>query len=320
MSYKIKDGNKEIISIAWIIIFFIFLTLQMCFLPSVAYYCQWLFFVVTPVVAYIVKDNSKVARQMFIIDLYFGLVWFFGILNGLSHKNRKELILGGAVAFFIAAIFLLKGTVAELKKYHLVEVLKKYAGVIVVSLIFFIFSFETIFEIPWQDAEYYYCWDIKNLAYYFDFSFGDIGHYTFALHPSLGYAMIVLLAELISPQSAVVLHTFNIILAIISAFCLFRVLDFIFPTKSNYLKTICTGIYLFSPWVLGIIGFINIDTPSIYFFVILLSCFIYKNRLMEMKKSYYSAYFGINSFYQKEMKDYLAPSGVAFDACPPVLE
>ena len=31
-----------------------------------------------------------------------------------------------------------------------------------------------------------------------------------------------------------------------------------------------------------------------------------------MKKSYYSAYFGINSFYQREMKDYLSPSGVAF--------
>ena len=38
----------------------------------------------------------------------------------------------------------------------------------------------------------------------------------------------------------------------------------------------------------------------------------HKNRLMEMKKSYYSAYFGINSFYQKEMKDYLSPGGVAF--------
>lgn len=38
----------------------------------------------------------------------------------------------------------------------------------------------------------------------------------------------------------------------------------------------------------------------------------HKNRLMEMKKSYYSAYFGINSFYQREMKDYLSPSGVAF--------
>lgn len=286
MGCKTKNGKQEIISIAWIMIFFVFLTLQMCSLPSVAYWCQLLFFVATPVAAYMVKDNTKVARQMFIIDLYFGLLWFFGILNGLSHKNRKELILGGAVAFLIAAILLLKGTFLEFRKYKLSEVFKKYLGVIVVSMIFFIFTFETIFEIPWHDAEVYYGWNIKNLSYYFDFSFCDIEHYTLALHPSLGYAMIVLLAELISSQSTVVLHTFNIVLAIISAFCLFRVLDYVFPTKNKYVKTACTGIYLFSPWLLGFIGFINIDTPSIYFFVILLSCFIYKNRLLEIVMAY----------------------------------
>lgn len=119
MSCKLKNGKHEILSIVWIMIFFLFLTLQMCSLPLIAYWCQWIFFILTPVIAYLVKDHTKVAHQMFMITLFWGLVWFFGILNGLTRKNRKELILGGAIAFLIAAIFLIKGTIAEFKKYKL---------------------------------------------------------------------------------------------------------------------------------------------------------------------------------------------------------
>ena len=277
-----KKINKENISIGWFLIFVLFLSLQMAELHGLALITEWLFLITAPIVAYLIKDDRKTSNQMIVVVLFFGMVWGFGIINKLAHKNNKDIILIGAIAFLLSFIFLFKQLFNTVKSINYIKQLKYNIVLVIIIVVFFVFAYETIFEIPWHDAEYYYCWDIKQIAYWFDYTWNDIGHYTLALHPTLGYAMIALLAELIHSQSAIVLHTFNITLAIISAVSLYRILELIYPSKKRSTKALLTGIYLFSPWLLGIIGFINIDVPSVYFFVILISCFLHKKRLLEV--------------------------------------
>ena len=278
----LNNKNKEILACSWFLIFVSFLTLRLLDLHEIAPYLEWIFIISTPFVAYCIRDNRRLSVQLFIIDLYFGAVWGFAILNKLSHKNHKDLILVGSIAFFVTAIILFNQVVCYIKSLNLYNTIRKHWILLIPIVIFIIFSFETIFEIPWHDAEYYYCWEIKKLSYWFDFTWYDISNYTLAAHFSLGYSLIALLAELIYPQNAVVLHSFNIILALISAVSLYRIFNLIYPNKTNIIKILCMSVYLFSPWLLGIIGFINIDVPSIYFFVILVSCFLHGYRLLEI--------------------------------------
>ena len=285
-----KVKNKNIFPIAWVFSFIFFLVLRMGEMHNIASYIEWLFILATPFVAYTIRNDRQLAIQMFIIDLYFGAVWGFALINKLAHKNHKDLILVGAVAFLSCALILLKEILRYLKSLDYKAILKKYWLLFIPIIIFIILSFETIFEIPWHDAEYYYCWEIKKISYWFDYTWGDISDYTFAGHFSLGYALIALLAELIYPQNAIVLHSFNIILAIISGISLYRIFNLVYPDKSKYMKTVCVSIYLLSPWILGIIGYINIDTPSIYFFIILTSCYLYNHKVWMIVLSFLFVY------------------------------
>ena len=274
-----KVKNKNIFPISWVFLFIFFLVLRMGELHNIASYVEWLFILATPFVAYTIRNDRQLAIQMFIIDLYFGAVWGFALINKLAHKNHKALIFVGAIVFLSCAIILLKEVLLYIKSLDYIAILKLYWPLFIPIILFIALSFETIFEIPWHDAEYYYCWEIKKISYWFDYTWGDISDYTLAGHFSLGYALIALLAELIYPQNAIVLHSFNIILAIISGISLYRIFDLVYPNKSKYMKTVCVSIYLLSPWILGIIGYINIDTPSIYFFIILLSCYFYNRKV-----------------------------------------
>jgi len=276
-----KKINKEILVLSWFTIFVLFLALQLVELHDEARIIEWVFLVSAPIVSYLIHKNNKLSNQMFVIILYFGAVWGFGIINNLAHKNNKDLILAGAIAFLLSAIFLVGQFIKTIKEYNLKTIIKNNYLLLIILIVFIIFAFETIFEIPWQDAEYYYCWEIKKLAYWFDYTWNDISNYTLAGHFSLGYSLIALLAELIFPQNAVVLHSFNIVLAIISGVCLYRILALIYPQMKNNTKAIFTSVYLFSPWILGFIGFFNIDVPSIYFFVIWISCVLHGKKLLQ---------------------------------------
>ena len=274
--------NKEIPAMSWFITFVLFLALQLMEFHDEARIIEWIFILTAPLVSYLIRKDNKLSNQMFIIILYYGAVWGFGIINKLSHKNNKDLILIGAIAFMLSALLLVGQVFHTIKETNLKKIIKNNYLLILIIFVFIIFTFETIFEIPWQDAEYYYCWEIKKLAYWFDYTWNDISNYTLAGHFSLGYSLIALLAELIFPQNAIVLHSFNIVLAIISGICLYRIFTIIYPQMRNNTKALLTSIYLFSPWLLGFIGFFNIDVPSVYFFVIWISCVLQEKRLLQV--------------------------------------
>ena len=100
--------NKSIIPIAWILLFIFFLVLRMGEIHNIASYVEWLFIIATPFVAYTIRNDRKLAIQIFMVDLYFGAVWGFALINKLAHKNHKDLILVGAIAFLLCAIILSK--------------------------------------------------------------------------------------------------------------------------------------------------------------------------------------------------------------------
>lgn len=276
---KNKIHSLSIFPLTWLFIFILFLVLRMGEIHELAPYVEWIFIFITPLVALIIRGDRQLSIQMFVIDIYFGAVWGFAIINKLAHKNHKALILFGAIAFLSTAIILFKEVVNYFRSINYTSVIKSYWSIAIPTLIFILLSYETIFEIPWHDAEYYYCWEIKKISYWFDYTWYDISDYTLAGHFSIGYALIALLAELIYPQNAVVLHIFNILLAVLSGISLYKILNYVYPNKGKYIKTVCVSIYLLSPWILGIIGYINIDTPSIYIFIMLVSCYLYKRKL-----------------------------------------
>ena len=61
-------------------------------------------------------------------------------------------------------------------------------------------------------------------------------------------------------------------MALITIYCFYLILDTILNNKSKIDMAIYTAIFAFSPMFLGILGEINVDFPSMCFFVWMVCC------------------------------------------------
>lgn len=295
-----KENQKKSgfpFAVIWLLFFFFFLSLNILndryVLVKVENVYELFLWISMPIVAFMIKDKVYENRQFLIIVLFFGAIWGLGILNPYVRKYNHIMILAGALGLFASFLILAGSLYQQCKrrkeeKHSISNKLfnKKYFPVILIAFVFFLCSIETLTEIPHLDSTLYYS-KFNKLSTNFDYSFQNVlTHFCFYKHLSMGYALFALLGEIIQSYTAFGVHLINMILALISGICFYGLLNRIYPNLKNTKKCAAMAAYLLSPFVLGTLGYFNVDLPSIYFYMILLYCLFTNKRIL----GYFAAY------------------------------
>ncbi len=132
----------------------------------------------------------------------------------------------------------------------------------------------------WDSWQYYN--GIVNCFDIFDADFSGVYNLYLAGHTSLGYSLWVILFQLIKEGKASV-QIADIILASISIFAFYQIVrKFLNKKYSNTVLALLSIPYVVSPFVMGIIGNINLDSAVMYFAVIFIACSLYHYECLEL--------------------------------------
>lgn len=293
-------------ALVWMVLFIFFLSLNILNtrynLGTVEKVYETILWVTMPIFAYLIRERKQESKQFLVIVLFFAAIWGLGIINPNVRKWNHMMILLGGLGQLSSCVILLFSIFKSNKKSvssphknktndnaeqsQTITSVKKYLPVCCIAILFFILSFETFSESPHLDSTMYYT-KFNKLSTYFDYSFSNIfTDFCFFKHVSIGYALFVLLGEEIQSYTTLGVHIVNFLIALVSGFSFFELLDYLYPNRKMIMKYIGMAMYLLSPFVLGTLGYFNIDFPAVYFFVIMISCFIRDRRILAFSAAY----------------------------------
>lgn len=159
-------------------------------------------------------------------------------------------------------------------------------AILLVIVCFILLSIEVVDSLVMWDAWQYYarcgigC--IQEITKLFDSNFSGIYSLYLAGHASLGYSLWVILSQLFAEGTASV-QIADIALASVSIFAYYQILRKLFDKKyANETVALATVPYALSPFVLGIIGNINVDSATMYFAILFIACVLYNYEALEL--------------------------------------
>ena len=242
---------------------------------------EYIFFASFPIILYYfrVADDACLFMQLTVELAITSLIWFCGIVNKYTSKENTALIVVGVfsiIACWLQVILNIKGKNIVKVKGLLNKIVRSNIKIHIIVIIFFIFSVSMLDYVPYNDSACYYSWNIKYLSDMFNFSSINIQWLRLANHLSFGYGLFTLIGELLLPHFTVGVHVVNLFLAVVSIYCYYGILNEICSSKNKAIEILGTAIFAFTPYLLGLIGEINVDIASIYLFVIFLFCYVKK--------------------------------------------
>lgn len=170
----------------------------------------------------------------------------------------------------------------EIKKWFMQNVC-----ILLVILLFVFFSIEVIGAWVMWDARVYYSfpygsYDIQALVKSFDRNLSNFDNLFLASHVSISYSYWLLLFQLMK-EGVETVQIADIFLAGISIFAYYQILKkFLGYKYSNKILAVGSLPYAFSPVVLGMVGNIDVDHPSMYFAILFIACSIYHYECLEL--------------------------------------
>jgi len=157
--------------------------------------------------------------------------------------------------------------------------------IVLIILGFVLLSLEVTNSWLMWDAWQYYAGastNIQEMIKTFDVNFSSVYNLYLAKHATLGYSLWVIFFQLIK-ESVVSVQIADITLAVISIYAYYQILRKLLGKKySNGILALVAAPYAFSPFVLGIIGNINIDSVTMYFAIIFIACSLYQFECFEL--------------------------------------
>ncbi len=225
-----------------------------------------------------VMDFEKVVLILFIV-----LFSVFMLIRGKLQEKYFVINILCIVSMLIAiSIYFVQN--------HKRIILKKWFvqnwSILLVCLVFVLLSVEVIDSwLIWDARQYFECWnnsgDIQGISESFH---ADSGVYDLFLmgHVSLGYSLWMILFQLFSKGSASA-QVADIVLAVLSIFAYYQILRKLIGEKySNNVIAVAVVPYAFSPFVLGLVGNINLDSATMYFALVFIACSLYHYECLEL--------------------------------------
>lgn len=154
--------------------------------------------------------------------------------------------------------------------------------ILLIILCFSILSIEVIDSWLMWDAWQYYVSGILQWNQDFNADLSGVYSLYLASHASVGYTLWIILFQLLSAGIESV-QVADIVLAAISIFAYYQILRKLLGDRySDKVLAMASIPYACSPFVLGIIGNVNLDSATMYFAVIFIACVLYRYECLEL--------------------------------------
>jgi hypothetical protein len=224
-----------------------------------------------------IAKEVKCQKQIFILG---ALVIILGMY---LNEGRSEIKVGALFLIVSLTIVVISYFVRDYKQIK--RVLQENWGCIIVILVFIMFSLPTIGEWEMWDARVYYAFpyglqDIQRILK--NLSFSEFYNLYLGGHASLGYSVWLMLF-LRFYEGVEVVQIANIFLATFSIVAYYQILKKLLGIKyTNVWLALATMPFAFSPYILGMLGNINVDSATMYFGIIFIACSLYNWKYMEL--------------------------------------
>lgn len=220
-------------------------------------------------------ETQTILFERFVIAVFTLLFNIFMLMNGKVYGQYEIVdILCCCILIVITAMFLIQNC----QRIHLKVWIVKNIAILLVIMCFILLSVEVINSwLMWDSWQYYARGNtsILEMVKRFDANFSGVYDLYLASHATLGYSLWVLLFQMFIEGTASV-HIADIILACISIYAYYQILrKLLGKLYSDKILCLATIPFAFSPFVLGIIGNINVDSATMYFSVIFIACILY---------------------------------------------
>ncbi|MCM1415002.1 MAG: glycosyltransferase family 39 protein [bacterium] len=227
-------------------------------------------------------DENKIAFEKTVLSVF---IFVFNALMLMRGKMQGDY----EIYNIICGIALLLVTGIYLWRNHGKTGIKKWLcdnKVILLVIACFVFlSVEVVDSFVMWDAWQYYASGsgcIREITKLADSNLSGIYGLFLWTHKCLGYSLYAVMSQLIAEGSASV-QIADIILAAVSIFAYYQIVRKLFDKKyTDETAALATVPYALSPFVLGIIGNINLDSATMYFAVIFIACSLYHYEALEL--------------------------------------
>ncbi|MBD5134537.1 MAG: hypothetical protein HDT39_01030 [Lachnospiraceae bacterium] len=224
------------------------------------------------------RNRLNILLELLPIELLFVLFWDFALISQYSDKSNLAAITIGSIlinGLFIFTVFSL--FFVEKYRFNFIKFIKDKRYLFVIFLIF-ILCFCTILG-SWLnlDGFIYY----RNLREMKNWDFTSIKSLMLAGHTSQGYTIFLMLGEFLTPNNVIGVRIIHCIMALITIYCFYGIIDSIFLDRDKIEKALYTSLFALSPMMLSVIGEINTDFPLLCFLTWMVYCGIKKRYILQ---------------------------------------
>ncbi|MEW5755537.1 MAG: hypothetical protein AB1810_04480 [Pseudomonadota bacterium] len=159
---------------------------------------------------------------------------------------------------------------------------KRRYGVVLLLAVYLVIRCFYLDAVPRWDAASYWgalmqaVHSTKTLQHASDFPAMVLKEWNAYGHPSMGYYSILVLGQLIDFPNQFILNFTNILLAMFSILCVYKILLWFFPDRKHYPEVLLvTAAYAFEPLFFGCSIYLNTDFPVLVFFTAALASLLY---------------------------------------------
>ncbi len=198
------------------------------------------------------------------------------VLRNAQQIFKEQLALGiiyiilSVLIFSCSLYFIIKFKVFNFK-FSKAAVLKNLP-LIIMAVLVVLLSIDCFYSYPKYDSfEFFNLWIRKiNLE-----TFNNLGYLKLSNHISVLYAIIVYLIYAIIGNLYYATILFNIICNILTIFAVYKLFSYLFK-ETKIFPYICAAIFAFSPFTLGVNGYVYLDTAMMYGVLFFVCCYITK--------------------------------------------
>lgn len=228
------------------------------------------------------RDDSTIAFEKAVLAVFVLVINTLMLLRG---KMQGDYVLYDTICGI--ALIMISGR--YLWRNHGGTGIKKWfcdnKAILLVMVCFILLSIEVVDSFVMWDAWHYYAFGtgcLQKIIKLFDSNFSGIYSLYLVGHTSLGYSLWAILSQLFAEGTAS-LQIADIALAVISIFAYYQIVRKLFGKKyDNETAALAAVPYALSPFVLGIVGNINLDSATMYFAVIFIACVLYDYEALEL--------------------------------------
>lgn len=231
------------------------------------------------------RRGTRLYVQIFLLLLPFTLFWDVALatrgrlnLSAFAAAAIFFVLNGASLLFFI--LFLANWIKDERTRRDATtcrnprRTLSSYLPIAAVEILYGILSLFSIDRLALYDGALYYSALLRSLDTFIYTPFSFMTSFNLETHPMQGSMLFVAVGEMLFPRECIGVNLVILLLSMLAVFLLSEIFRRLMPDAPSFLHAAGAGLFAFSPWVLGLTGYLNPDYLLILFFIFMMYCYL----------------------------------------------